>query len=34
MVLCADENGKVSFELIQWLRGNYGWGCIPPISPI
>jgi hypothetical protein len=34
MVLCADENRKVSFELIQWPRRNYGWGCIPPISPI
>jgi hypothetical protein len=31
MVLCADENRKVSFELIHWPRRNYGWGCIPRV---
>jgi len=34
MTLCADENLKVSFESIQWLRRNYGWDCLPPIMPI
>ena len=33
-LLCTDENLKVSFEFIQWLRRNYGWSYIPPIRPM